>query len=85
MTSHVQSILVVVVRPGKFKLVSMEVTEAKFDNKSKRKRLILTEDDVPGASFQGKNPELFHVCQLKRWLKCRGASTTGNRSELLDR
>ena len=31
----------------------------------------LAEDDVPGASLQGRNPELLKVPELKRWLQCR--------------
>ena len=52
---------------------------------NKKKRINLAENDVPGASFKNKEPELFHNDQLRRWLKCRGASTSGNRSQLLQR
>jgi len=50
-----------------------------------KKRIILTEEDVPGASFKNRNPESCHNEQLKRWLKCRGAAVKGNRTELLSR
>ena len=32
---------------------------------------ILNEDDVPGASLNGKKPSQLNVTQLKRWLACR--------------
>ena len=50
-----------------------------------KKKMVLTEDDVPGASFKNKDPQIFHNEQLKRWLKCRGASVGGSRRELLTR
>ena len=50
-----------------------------------KKKSVLTEDDVPGASFKNKDPQIFHNEQLKRWLKCRGASVGGSRRELLTR
>ena len=51
----------------------------------------LAEDDVPGASLQGRNPELLKVPELKRWLQCmrwlqcRRASTKGRKTELIAR
>ena len=42
-----------------------------------KKKIVLTEDDVPGASFKNKDPQIFHNEQLIRWLKCRGASVGG--------
>lgn len=66
----------------------MSATDAKNPNKKDKevkKRVVLTEDDVPGASFKNKDPQVFHNEQLKRWLKCRGASVGGNRGELLTR
>ena len=50
-----------------------------------RKKINLTENDVPGASFKDKEPELFHNDKLRRWLKCQGSSTRGNQSQLLQR
>ena len=50
-----------------------------------KKKIILTEDDVPGASFKNKDPQIFDNEQLKRWLKCRGPSVGGTRRELLTR
>ena len=48
-------------------------------------KIVLTEDDLPGASFKNKDPQFFYNEQLKRWLKCRGASVGGSRVELLAR
>ena len=45
----------------------------------------LAEDDVLGASLQGRDPELLKVPELKRWLQCRGASTKGRKPELIAR
>ena len=57
----------------------MEATDAKsLENKdiqrhSKsenfKKKIVFTEDDVPGASFKNRDPQIFHNEQLKRWLK----------------
>jgi hypothetical protein len=45
----------------------------------------LTENDgVPGSKFE-KDPEIYTVEQLKRWLKCRGLKQSGKRSDLLTR
>ena len=30
-----------------------------------KKKIVLTEDDVPGASFKNKDPQIFHYEQLK--------------------
>ncbi|XP_044165910.1 uncharacterized protein LOC122949962 [Acropora millepora] len=46
---------------------------------------ILTESDIPGALLPQETPELCNVVQLKRWLTCRGASTTGRKVELASR
>ena len=45
----------------------------------------LAEDEVPGASLQGRNPELLKVPELKRWLQCMRASTKGKKPELIAR
>ena len=70
----------------------MVTDEEEKENKSvqqqlpnNNKRIVLTEKDVPGASFGNKKPEEYHNEQLKRWLRCRGASVKGNRKELLAR
>jgi hypothetical protein len=45
----------------------------------------LTENDVPGAKFIHPSIEEHTNLQLKRWLKCRGLSTTGKRKDLIER
>ena len=45
----------------------------------------LTEKDIPGASLCGRDPSELHVVELKRWLKCRGANTTGRKADLVKR
>ena len=47
--------------------------------------LLLRESDIPGASLNGKNPSELNMTQLKRWLACHGAPTTGRKSELVER
>ena len=37
--------------------------------------VVLTENDVPGSSLNGKQPHELNVIQLKRWLACRGRSS----------
>lgn len=32
----------------------------------------LSEDDIPGAFFEGRNPAEFNNDALTFWLKCRG-------------
>jgi len=46
---------------------------------------LLKESDIPGASLNGKHPTEINIPQLKRWLICRGAPTTGNKPELIER
>ena len=36
-----------------------------------------TENDVPGASLNGRDPSQLKVLELKRWLQCRAGSTRG--------
>ncbi|CAC5410357.1 unnamed protein product [Mytilus coruscus] len=38
---------------------------------------VLTEDDIPGASLQGKLPHLLKMSELQFWLRCRGISVAG--------
>ena len=91
MTSRAHCMLVFVVKlPGDSK--TMAANEAFNDNckdvkRSKNKTLptILTEDDIPGASLKGRKPEQLKNDELKRWLKCRGASVSGTRVQLLER
>ena len=37
----------------------------------------LTEEDVPGASLQGRNPTALKTGELRFWLKCRGDPAKG--------
>ena len=46
--------------------------------------LLLTENDIPGASLDGKHPSELNVTQLKRWLVCQGAPVNGKKPELID-
>ena len=39
--------------------------------------VILTEDDIPGASLAGRNPSSLKNEELKFWLRCRGDSLKG--------
>ena len=45
----------------------------------------LVEDDIPGAQLPRSTPEECSVTQLKRWLLCRSASTTGRKQQLVSR
>jgi len=36
--------------------------------------LLLSDQDIPGASLNGKDPTDLNIPQLKRWLACRGCS-----------
>uniref|UniRef100_A0A8W8MG68 SAP domain-containing protein n=1 Tax=Magallana gigas TaxID=29159 RepID=A0A8W8MG68_MAGGI len=46
---------------------------------------VLTEEDVPGAKFIHPSIEEHTNLQLKRWLKCRGLTTSGKRKDLIER
>ena len=45
----------------------------------------LREEDIPGASLNGRQPSQLHVVELKCWLKCRGATTAGKKADLVKR
>ena len=84
-------ILVVVVKLlGSLRtMVAHEVCkdDCEYVNKSNKKpfRTILTEDDIPGASLKRRKAEQLKNDKLKHWLKCRGASVSGTRMQLLQR
>ena len=61
-----------------FNMASSSTTSVKSSD-------ILTESDIPGAVLPQKIIELCSVVQLKRWLTCRGACTTGRKVELVSR
>ena len=54
-------------------------------SETKEEGFILTEDDIPGAVLPNRNVEASSVVQLKRWLICRGAKTSGKKSALVSR
>ena len=45
-------------------------------------RLILTEDDIPGASLAGRNPSSLKNEELEFWLRCRGDSLKGLKTKV---
>ncbi|KAL5015323.1 hypothetical protein ScPMuIL_009593 [Solemya velum] len=45
----------------------------------------LTPDDVPGAKFWSPNVSEHSVCELKRWLACRGLPVGGLKDDLIKR
>ena len=47
--------------------------------------LLLTENDIPDASLDSKDPSELNITQLKRWLACRGAPVNGKNPELIKR
>lgn len=49
------------------------------------KQIVLTEEDIPGAKLPRGNAEECTVPQLRRWLLCRGAKTSGKKAELVKR
>ena len=49
------------------------------------KQVVLCEEDIPGAKLPRENPEECTVPQLRRWLLCRGAKTSGKKVDLVKR
>ena len=45
----------------------------------------LREEDNPGASLNGREPNQLHVVELKCWLKCRAVTTVGKKHDLVKR
>ena len=44
------------------------------------------ENEIPGASLNGRDPTILSIPELKRWLRCReGASEKGRKKELIAR
>ena len=54
------------------------------DSLSKEK-IILTEEDIPGATIARESVQQCTVVQLRRWLLCRGAKTSGKKASLITR
>jgi len=46
---------------------------------------LLSENDIPGASLDGKQPSKLNLTQLKRWLACRGEPLNGKKPQLVER
>jgi len=44
---------------------------------SAKSNIILSENDIPGASLAGRNPSSLKNEELKFWLRCRGDSLKG--------
>ena len=49
------------------------------------KKVVLCEEDIPGAKLPRENVEECTVPQLRRWLLCRGAKTSGKKADLVKR
>ena len=45
----------------------------------------LVNDDIPGASLKGRDPDDLTVPELKIWLACRGTRRKGNKPEVVQR
>lgn len=55
------------------------------DKNKNQNTIILSEEDIPGAKLPRETAEKCSVVQLKRWLLCRGAKTTGTKKALVGR
>ena len=58
---------------------------ASFPHNSQPGSNSLREEDIPGASLNGRKLSDLHVVELKRRLKCRGATTSGRKQDLVKR
>ena len=47
--------------------------------------VFLSEEDVPGAALNGRDPKCLTIPQLKRWMQCRNAPTNGKKVDLVAR
>ena len=52
-----------------------------MEGKGRVKQIVLTEEDIPGAKLPRGNAEECTVPQLRRWLLCRGAKTSGKKAK----
>ena len=59
-------------------------TEGGIERK-KNENVNLKGKDVPGAILPREEPEECTVKQPQRWLLCRGAKTTGKKTQLIKR
>ena len=58
---------------------------ASFPHNSQPGSNLLRKENIPGASLNGHKPSDLHVVELKHWLKCRGATTSGRKQGLVKR
>ena len=49
------------------------------------KKVVLCEEDIPRAKLPRENVEECTVPQLRRWLLCGGAKTSGKKADLVKR
>lgn len=63
-------------RKGLSKVNNKEII-ASSSSSSVDSNIILTENDIPGASLNGRNPSSLKNEELKFWLRCRGDSLKG--------
>ena len=56
--------------------------EGGIERKKKQENMKLKEENMPGAILPREKPEECTVKQLQRWLLCRGAKTTGKKTQL---
>ena len=63
-------------RKGLGKINNKEIMAASRSS-SAESNVILTENDIPGASLAGRNPSSLKNEELKFWLRCRGDSLKG--------
>ena len=45
----------------------------------------LREEDIPGATLDGRDPNVLTIPQLKHWLQCQNAPTRGKKADLVAR
>ena len=51
-------------------------------NGSSSSAILLSEDDIPGGSLLGREPEELKTAELRLWLKCRGDSCKGLKTKV---
>ena len=44
---------------------------------------VVNENDIPGASLGGREPNSLKIPELKWWLICRNASMKGKKADLV--
>ena len=67
-------------------LKQLKIAKRKVELKQKKQENVnLKGKDVPGAILPREKPEECTVKQPQRWLLCRGAKTTGKKTQLIKR